>query len=413
MAATRAEQPRRIGLIGVHPSRSCSASGFVRDLRNALFTLAGDIDCFSVLAHDIMTSKAAPSVGALHLMPEDPHSWRRALNYLNFSDVDVVSLHHDFDSFGGAAGTRLCDLIDGLDAPMIATLHQVPTHPEGDERAQLREIAGRAARVVVMARKGAEILQDTFGVASAKIEVIPYGIHRRSALPAHGAKAALGVGGRTVLMTVGLLSPEKGVEMMIEALPAIVAERPDVVYLVIGETHPDLQAREGERYRDSLIELARARGIDAHIVFVPRHVQPSELPDVLAAADIYVSPYLSEAAFASHTLASAFGCGRAVVATPFWQAQELLADERGALVPFGNPDALAATIGSLLGDNKRLNIIRRRALAAGRAMLWPEVARRYRQLFAQAMDGKPIPTRVTGAKGLALLPVADEPLLAG
>jgi len=261
----------------------------------------------------------------------------------------------------------------------------VPTHPEPAQDRMLRRLAERSVRAVVLADKAAEIMADTYDVASDAIEVVPCGVHAGGATSSAAAKARLGVGRRRVLMTVGSLSPDKGVEVMIEALPQIVAAHPDVVYVVVGETHPALAAREGEGYRRSLLELARQRGVGDHLRLVAEHVTGDELCDTLAAADIYVSPYLSEAEMASHTLASAFALGKPVIATPFWYARELLGEGRGALVAFGNPQALAGHALELLGNPRRLASVAARARAAGRDMLWPKVAARYVALFADAM----------------------------
>jgi len=375
-----------VGLIGAQVARSRSAGSFARSLRDALLDLPSGLDCRTVLVGEGQREEGT----SLLLAPNHPRGFRRVADYLNFAGVDAVCIQHDFEGFAGAAGERLIELLPHLQAPVVTTLHEVPTHPEPEQVRLLGELAARSARVVVLARKAAEILEDTYGVDADAIEVIPCGVHEPSAVSGATAKARLGLGGRRVLMTLGLLAPDKGIEVMIEALPAIVAVHPDIVYAVVGETHPALVAREGESYRQSLLDLAKQRGVAAHVRFLDDHPEGSDFCATLAAADLYVSPYLSEAEMASHTLASAFALGKPVVATPFWYARELLGEDRGALVAFGNPQALADQVLGLLGDPRKLAAVSRRAQAAGRDMLWPKVARRYEALFADALREAPV-----------------------
>lgn len=388
--------PKRIGLIGVHPHRQCNAGAFTRDLRAALFDLPADIDCYTVLAG---SPDASAGLGSLLLKQGDAAAYGRALNYLNFSDVEVVSLQYDVATFAADAD-RLLDLLETLGAPVVTTLHGMPLDPTPDEERTIKALGTLSEKMVVMASKGAEMLQDIYGVPASKAAVLPCGVPERPSLPAAVAKARLDAGGRTVLMTIGLLAPDKGIEVMIEALREIVPAHPDALYLVVGETHPALLAREGQRYRESLIELAKHIGVEKHVRFIDRHAQGRELCDMLAAADIYVSPYLSEAEVASHTLATAVGLGKAVVATPFWFATELLADDKGAIVPFGNPGRTAEAVNALLGEPKRLSAMRRRALACGRKMLWPQVAKAYYRLFAEAVERTRTPTPTSAVRFL-------------
>jgi len=380
-AQARMSRPRRVGLIGAQVEHSCAAGGFTRALRDALLELPSGLDCRTVLVGEGGRTDGA----SLVLRPDHPRGFGRAADYLNFAAIDVVCLQHDFETFGGAAGEQLIALIDKFSVPVVTTFHEVPTHPEPEQERALRRLAERSARMIVLARKAAEIMADTYDVEADTIEVIPCGVQDRVALTAAAAKARLDLGGRRVLMTVGLLSPDKGIEVMIEALPQIVAAHPDAVYVVVGETHPALVAREGESYRQSLIELARQCGVEAHVRLIDGHVEGDMLCETLAAADLYISPYLSEAEMASHTLASAFALGKPVIATPFWYARELLREDRGALVAFGNPQALANRTLDLLGNPRKLAAVSRRAKEAGRDMLWPKVARRYEAAFAQAM----------------------------
>ncbi len=386
--ASGLRRPERIGLIGAQVGRSAGAGNFARSLRDALLQLPSGLDCRTILVGEGGREEGA----ALVLTPDHPRGFRRAADYLNFDGADAVCIQHDFEGFAGAAGERLVELLPHLRAPVVTTFHEVPTHPEPEQQRILQRLAESSSRTVVLSRKAAEILEDTYGIDRDLIDVIPCGVHGGSALTAAAAKARLGLGGKRVLMTLGLLAPDKGIEVMIEALPAIVAAHPDVVYAVVGETHPSLVAREGESYRQSLLDLARQRGVDAHFMLIDEYPEGYDLCATLAAADLYVSPYLSEAELASHTLASAFALGKPVIATPFWYARELLGEGRGTLVAFGNPQALAGQVLELLGNPRKLASVSRRAQAAGREMLWPKVAQRYETLFADAMrDGKGAP----------------------
>jgi glycosyltransferase involved in cell wall biosynthesis len=227
-----------------------------------------------------------------------------------------------------------------------------------------------------MAAKGAEILRDTYDVPDAKIDIIPHGIPDLPFIESDFYKAQFGVEGRRVLLTFGLIGPSKGIEHVIEALPEIVRQHPDVVYLVLGATHPHLMAREGERYRLSLERLAENRGVKKHVIFYNRFVALDDLKEFIGATDLYLTPYLNEAQITSGTLAYVFGAGKPVVSTPYWHAQELLADGRGVLVPFCDPKAIAEGVCEILKDPTRLETIRHDAYAMGRTMLWPAVAQR-------------------------------------
>lgn len=380
-AAAAIRRPERVGLIGAQPGLSPSAGGFAQALRQALLALPNGLDCRAVFVGRDGRDKRA----SLVLRPDHPRGFRRAADYLNFAGADVISIQHDFKGFAGSAGERLIELLPRLRAPIVTTLHEVPTHPGPDEERALRRLARHSSRLVVLARKAGEVLEDTYGVDARSIEVVPCGVHDGGMLAPASAKARLGLGGKRILMTVGLLAPDKGIEVMIEALPPIVAAYPDVIYVVVGETHPSLVVREGEGYRQSLLDLAKQRGVAEHLRLIDEHPEGNELCAALAAADLYISPYLSEAEMASHTLASAFALGKPVVATPFWYARELLGEDRGALVAFGNPQALADQVLDLLGNPRKLASVSRRAQAAGRDMLWPKVARRYETLFAAVM----------------------------
>ena len=303
---------------------------------------------------------------------------------MNFNNTDVLCVQHEFGIYGGSAGSHLLALLKEVRMPVVTTLHTVLREPNASQRKVMEELVRRSDRVVVMAHKGAEILRETYGVPDAKVDIIPHGIPDMPFVDSSFYKPQFGVEGRKVLLTFGLLGPGKGIEHVIEALPEIVRHHPNVVYLILGATHPQLVAREGERYRLSLERLAEDRGVKEHVIFYNRFVSLDDLKEFIGATDIYLTPYLNEAQVTSGTLAYVFGAGKAVVSTPYWHAQELLADGRGVLVPFRNPAAITAGVCGLLDDPARKEKIRHDAYAMGREMIWPAVAQRYLASFQHA-----------------------------
>jgi len=295
--------------------------------------------------------------------------------------------------------------------PVVTTLHTVLQNPNAAQCKVMMELTARSDRLVVMARKGAEILRDTYGVPESKVDIIAHGIPDLPFIESDFYKKQFGVEGRQVLLTFGLIGPGKGIEYAIEALPEIVRQHPDVVYLILGATHPNLLAHEGERYRLSLERLAEDLGVKENVIFYNQFVSLDDLKEFIGATDIYLTPYLNEAQVTSGTLAYVFGAGKAVVSTPYWHAQELLADGRGVLVPFRDPGAIAAGVCELLNDPARMEKIRNDAYAMGRDMVWPSVAKHYLESFQRARaDRKVAPRSAFAGWTLAKRPY-DLPLL--
>lgn len=272
--------------------------------------------------------------------------------------------------------------------PVVTTLHTVLLEPNPQQRKVMEGLILRSDRLVVMAEKGAEILRETYGVPDSKIDVIPHGIPDIPFASSDVYKAQFGVEGRRVLLTFGLLGPGKGIEYAIQALPEIVRRHPNVVYLVLGATHPHLVAREGETYRLSLERLAEDHGVKDHVIFYNRFVSLEDLTEFIGATDIYLTPYLNEAQITSGTLAYVFGAGKAVVSTPYWHATELLAENRGALVPFRDSAAIAEAVCSFLDEPSRLENVRHQAYEMGRQMIWPAVAKQYLESFRHARSDR-------------------------
>jgi glycosyltransferase involved in cell wall biosynthesis len=312
--------------------------------------------------------------------------YQAAARFLNAGPYDVVSLQHEFGIFGGDAGSHVLTLLTDLAMPIVTTMHTVLAEPSAIQRRVLGEIVDVSTAVVVMAEKARELLQTVYAVAPDKIQIIPHGIPDCDFVDSSASKLARGFGGRAVILTFGLISPNKGIEIMIDAMPEILRSRPDAVYVVLGATHPNLVRREGEAYRNRLRERTRQLGIEEQVVFLDQFVDQATLVNFISMCDVYVTPYLNEAQMTSGTLAYSFGVGKAVVSTPYWHARELLAEGRGILVPFGDSRATGQAIAALLTDDGRRQRLGREAYAYSRSMTWPRTAERYLGEFARAVE---------------------------
>ena len=375
---------RKIAFIGNYLPRKCGIATFTGDLRNAVQAALPDGVCPVISVSDRAEGYQYPDDVRFEITEQDQDDYVRAAEYLNVLNVDVVSLQHEFGIYGGPSGSHLLNLLRRLRMPFVTTLHTILKQPTPEQRRVMHELTSLSSRLVTMSECGRAILKDVYSVPERKIDLIPHGIPDMAFADPNFFKDQYSVEGRRVLLTFGLLSPNKGIENVIEALPAILAEFPDVVYIVLGTTHPNLVRDQGEVYRESLKELADSLGVSEHVRFFDQFVELEELKRFLGAADIYVTPYLNPAQITSGTLAYAFGCGKAVVSTPYWHAQELLADGRGVLVPFGDSAAIGKEIRGLLHDESRRHAMRKRAYLAGREMVWSRVAERYLSSFEAA-----------------------------
>jgi glycosyltransferase involved in cell wall biosynthesis len=376
--------PDRIAFLGGYLPRLCGIATFTHDLCEAVAVAAPASQCFAGAVNDRIEVYDYPSRVRFELDEKDLDSYRRAADFLNFNNADVLCVQHEFGIYGGSAGSHLLALLKEVRMPVVTTLHTVLREPNPAQQKVMEELIRRSDRLVVMAHKGAEILRETYGVPDTKVDLILHGIPDIPFIDSSFFKAQFGVGGRMVLLTFGLIGPGKGIEYAIEALPEIVKRHPNVVYLVLGATHPHLVAREGESYRLGLERLAEDRGVKEHVIFYNRFVSLDDLKEFIGATDIYLTPYLNEAQITSGTLAYVFGAGKPVVSTPYWHAQELLADGRGILVPFRDPHAIAEGVSAFLDDPARLQETREKAYQIGREMIWPTVAQRYMESFQRA-----------------------------
>ncbi len=371
----------RIAFVGTYVPRRCGIATFTRDLRAAVAAHQPETDCLVVPITDAGAAHAYPPEAIFECVEADAAAFARAADFLDLANVDVVSLQHEYGIFGGEAGGHVLTLLRDVRAPVHTTLHTVLARPTAAQRRVMDDVIHLSARLAVMTERGRTLLREVHGVPPERVDVIPHGIPDMGGVDAAAHKARLGLTGTDMLLTFGLLSPGKGIEHVIAALPEIVARHPRTVYVVLGATHPHLLRTQGEAYRRHLGGMARQLGVERHVVFHDRYVELPELLGFLAAADIYVTPYLGEDQITSGTLAYAFGCGKPVVSTPYWHAQELLADGRGVLVPFRDPTAIAAAIAGLLDDTATRDTLRTRAWALGREMVWDRVAARYAESY--------------------------------
>ena len=376
--------PTRIAFVGNYLPRQCGIATFTTDLCGALATEFGSERLFAIPVNDPESAYDYPQQVRLELEQEDLSSYERAAEFLNFNGNDLVCIQHEYGIYGGVAGQYILTLLRKLKMPVVTTLHTVLREPDEDQRRVLEEVARLSDRVIVMSDQAAEFLVEIYGVASGKIDVIPHGVPDFQFMDPNYFKDQFGTEGKSVLLTFGLLSPNKGIENVIRALPGILARHPNVVYIVSGVTHPHIRKRDGESYREELVALAEELGVSSNLILVNRFVSAEELVEHVGAADIYITPYRQEAQIVSGTLAIALGAGKAIISTPYWHAKELLADKRGVLVPFEDPAAIAEAVLQLLDNDGERHAMRKRAYLHSRETIWPKAAQKYMASFQRA-----------------------------
>ncbi len=381
---------KRVALIGNFPPRLCGIATFTRDVHAALTGAFPDLAVDVYAMTDPGQSHAYPAEVRYDIRQDEMADYVEAARLINASGADAVLVQHEYGIFGGPAGMHLLRLLDRVDAPVVVTLHTVLEHPDTDQRTVIEAILRRASKLIVMAEKGRELLEQVHGVPADRIAVVPHGVPDRPLADPDLFKARFGLENRTVMLTMGLLSPNKGIEHMIRALPALVGRHPDLAYVILGATHPHLIAREGEVYRESLAALATELDVAQHVIFRNGFVEQETLLDYIAAADIYVTPYLNEAQITSGTLSYAVALGKPVVSTPYWHANELLADDVGKLVGFGDVEGLGRAIAELLDHPAHMEEIRQRAWDIGRTMLWHRLAEAYVAICRDATARNPV-----------------------
>ncbi|MBN1698437.1 MAG: glycosyltransferase family 4 protein [Spirochaetales bacterium] len=375
---------RKIAFLGDYLPRKCGIATYTTDLRNAVALEFPTTQCLVIPVNDIEGGYAYPPEVRFEITEQDLPSYLRAADFLNITDVDVLCVEHEFGIYGGLEGSYLLALLHELQMPIVTTLHTILREPNPEQLRVMCELIRLSTRLLAMTEKGREFLLDVYQVSSDKIDLIPHGIPDMPFADPNYFKDEFGVAGRQVLLTFGLLSPNKGIEYVLRALPDIITEFPNTVFIVVGQTHPNILRHESEFYRLSLERMAKALGVQKHVVFFNRFVELEELIRFIGATDIYLTPYLTETQITSGTLAYAFGSGNAVVSTPYWHAAELLADGRGKLVPFRDAAAIAHAVIDLLHDEPLRHSMRKNAYQKGREMVWSRVAQLYVKSFHQA-----------------------------
>ena len=377
---------KKIAFIGNYLPRHCGLATFTTDVCEAVAGAAPDIECFAVAMNDRPQGYAYPQRVRLEIDYDRREEYDLAADFITINQPDVICVQHEYGIYGGRAGRYLIPLLRQVRTPVITTLHTVLTEPDPDQRKVLLDLAEISDRLVVMSPRMIEYLKTIYGVPEAKIRLIHHGIPDMPFVDSNYYKDQFGVEGRTVLLTFGLLSPNKGLEYAIEAMPHIVAKHPEVVYIILGETHPHVKRDHGESYRIGLQQLVHKLGLESHVMFMNRFVEMQGLCEYLGCADIYITPYLSPAQAVSGTLAYSMGTGKAVVSTPYWYAEDMLKDGRGVLVPFRDSKAMGEAVVSLLDNDVERHAMRKRAYTCGREMLWKEVATRYLDLMREVRE---------------------------
>ncbi|TPG49835.1 glycosyltransferase family 4 protein [Sphingomonas glacialis] len=394
-----------VALVGNFLPRKCGLATYTTDTFTALKGRFPDLK-IDVYAMDDHPGRYEYPPEVTRSIPEqDRMQYLEAAREIEASGAQALWLQHEYGIYGGPAGEHILALLERVSMPVIVTLHTILEKPNADQRRVMEGLLRRASRVVVMAERGREILERVYGAAGRSIVMIPHGVPDREFVAPDTLKARFGWEDRDVVLTFGLLAPGKGIEVMINALPAIVEQNPNVLYAVLGATHPNLVAHEGEKYRDKLKALALDHGVGRNIEFIDAFLEHDELIDYLQAADIYATPYLNPAQITSGTLSYAVGVGKAVVSTPYVHATEILADGHGVLVDFGDSAAFAREINALLGSERNRIKLSERAYARGRTMIWPRLAEVAMREIAQMVAAKPLRMPSSTA---ALTPLAPD-----
>jgi glycosyltransferase involved in cell wall biosynthesis len=382
-AQSKPSLPTRIAVIGNYLPRQCGIATFTTDLCTAISAEYGTARLLALPVNDTDEGYDYPSRVRWSLAQDDVRSYEEAAEFLNFNNIDMVCLQHEYGIFGGPAGGHILHLLRRLKMPLVTTLHTVLREPDPTQLAVMEEIAELSDRLIVMSQLSSQFLQEIFKVPGGKIDMVPHGVPDLPFLDPNFYKDRFGVEGKAVLLTFGLLSPNKGIENVIRALPHILSKHKNVAYIVAGATHPHVLRRNGDKYRESLQALAKEMGVESQVIFHNRFVSPEEMVEFIGAADIYITPYRHEAQVVSGTLAYALGAGKAIISTPYWHAMELLDDHRGALVPFQNPDAIAQKTVELLDTPAIRHAMRKRAYLFAREMVWKRVAQGYMESFVR------------------------------
>jgi glycosyltransferase involved in cell wall biosynthesis len=403
--------PTRIAFIGNYLPRQCGIATFTTDLCAAIAVEYGSDRLFAISVNDPESNHEYPERVRMELEQEDYASYVRTAEFLNFNGNDLVCLQHEYGIFGGVAGSHILALLRKLKMPLVTTLHTVLREPDSSQRAVLEEIVELSDRLIVMSEQAVHLLRDVYDVSASKIDLIPHGVPDLTFMDPNYFKDQFDTEGKFVLLTFGLLSPNKGIENVIRALPAVLRKHENLVYIVSGATHPHIRRREGEHYRDGLQALALELGVASHVIFNNRFVTAEELVEHVGAADLYITPYRQEAQVVSGTLAIALGAGKAIISTPYWHAKELLADGRGIIVPFDDPHSIADAAIRLLDNDAERHAMRKRAYLHSRGTTWQKTAQAYMASFQRARAERSLRPRAAPHNIFPAAPTDSLPLL--
>lgn len=376
---------QRACFIGNHTPRQCGIATFTADAANSVRLNGTQTDVIAI--NDRSHQYDYPEDVVFQIPERRITAYRSAADFLNLNDYSVVCLQHEYGIFGGPAGSHILQLLRNLKMPLVTTLHTLLESPSPEQYSVLEEIIQLSQRVMVMTRKAQDILQSQFSIDPSRIDLIAHGTPSVQYTNSNLVKPTLGLDQKKVLLTFGLLSPDKGIEYVIEALPALAAKHPDLIYVVLGATHPQVRAQTNDSYRKSLIKRTKELGIEAHVRFEDRFVELSELETYLQAADIYITPYLKPQQITSGTLSYAYSCGKPIISTRYWHAEELLADGKGILVPFRDSGAITESVQALLSNTDELERMSLAAYKDSRSMTWPNTGKAIINSFQKAIEG--------------------------
>ena len=379
---------KSIAVIGNYLPRQCGIATFTRDLVEGLSARVPDTFTWAVAMNDRIQGYDYPEKVRFEINQNKLADYHIAAQFLDISQTDIVCLQHEFGIFGGPAGSNLLKLLSDLHMPLVTTLHTVLIDPSDEYRTVMIKLGELSDKLVVMSHKAKSFLHDIYGITEEKIAFIHHGIPDMPFIDSSFHKDKFRVEGKKVLLTFGLLSPNKGIETVLQALPAVIEKFPDVVYIILGATHPHVLKTKGEAYRIMLQQIAHNLNISDHVIFQNNFVALRELCDFLGIADIYITPYLEEAQITSGTLVYAMGTGKAVISTPYWYATEMLAEGRGKIVPFNQPNAMAEQINELLQNDTQRHTMRKKAYTFTREAIWKEVSQKYLDVFNEVRQDR-------------------------
>jgi glycosyltransferase involved in cell wall biosynthesis len=375
---------KSIALIGTHLPRQCGIATFTSHLYESIRQEAPDLDCWVVAMNDRPDGYNYPPQVRLEAYQDKLSDYHLVADQINRNQTDLVCVQHEYGIFGGTRGEFIIELLKNLKVPVVTTLHTILKNPSDQERQIIKQLARHSDQLIVMSKRSQAYLHDIYAIESEKITLIPHGIPNALHRDGEFYKAQLGLKNKKVLLTFGLMSPGKGIETVISALPSIVKEHPEVIYMVVGATHPHIKEQQGEAYRTKLHLLVKKLGVTDHVIFHDQFVSDDVLQKYIGAADISITPYLNEEQAISGPLSYSLGMGKAVVSTPFWHARELLLEGRGRFFPFGDAAQLAQQVTDLLDDSSALKNLQNKAFQFGRQMTWQQVGKRYLKAFESA-----------------------------